>query len=121
MKKIVHLLMVFVFFFSLGLPLSYGAEGDTSDYIYEISTKFGRGVMNVVSSPFEIFCRTAQDMEDQGATGFFTGMGKGFMHFGHRLLVGVMEVGTFVIPMPPDLPSVCEDYDAGIEEVPGQV
>ena len=83
------------------------AEGTAGDYFSEIGTKFGRGLLNVVSSPAEIPCTMTTDMEDNAAAGFFTGFGKGTVFMLRRILVGATEVGTFMIPMGATLSPVC--------------
>jgi len=71
-----------------------------SDYRVGISQKFGRGILNLLSSPLEIPC----GIRDEGlGTGFF----KGIAFFLRRALVGATELGTFMIPMEATLPPVC--------------
>jgi hypothetical protein len=41
--------------------------------------------------------------------GGFTGFGKGTVFMLRRILVGVTEVGTFVIPMERTIPRVCSE------------
>ena len=93
-------------FFSLSV---YAAEETAGDYMVEIGTKFGRGLENVVTSPAEIPCTMADDMHESAATGFFTGFGKGTIFMLRRILVGVTEIGTFVIPMERTIPRVCSE------------
>lgn len=87
------------------------AQG-SADYSVEISQKFGRGLLNVLSSPFEIPCAIRDDVAGTGAGGAVTGLFKGVAFFARRLLVGVCEVGTFVIPMEATLPPVCAEKPA---------
>lgn len=98
-------------FLLLFLSLSvngYAAEATTGDYLTDISIKFGRGLENILTSPAEIPCAMADDMRETSAvTGFFTGLGKGTVFMLRRILVGVTEVGTFVIPMERTIPRVC--------------
>ena len=82
------------------------AEG-SADYSIEISQKFGRGLLNVISSPLEIPCAIRDDVSERGAAGAGTGFFKGIAFFARRVLVGVTEVGTFMIPMEETLPPVC--------------
>ena len=92
------------------LPLAVAAgEGTTGDYLKDIGTKFGRGLVNVVTSPVDIPCTMADEMADHPSTGFFTGFGKGAVFMLRRILVGVTEVGTFVIPMERTIPPVCHE------------
>lgn len=87
----------------------YSAEGTAGDYMAEIGTKLGRGLENIVTSPAEIPCTMADDMHESAAAGFFTGFGKGTVFMLRRILVGVTEVGTFVIPMERTIPRVCSE------------
>ena len=82
------------------------AENST-DYSIEISQKAGRGLLNALSSPLEIPCAIRDDVSEKGAVGVGTGLFKGFAFFVRRLLVGVTEFGTFMIPMEETLPPVC--------------
>jgi len=92
------------------LPMTaYSAEETAGDYLAGIGTKFGRGLENVVTSPAEIPCTMADDMHESAAAGFFTGFGKGTVFMLRRILVGVTEVGTFVIPMERTIPRVCSE------------
>ena len=103
--KLTILLTLFVL-----LPTSFvSAEGDASDYMYGIGTKFGRGLENVVTSFAEIPCTIHADMKDQGGSGFFPGLGMGTLYMLRRMLVGVTEVGTFFIPMERTIPRVCQE------------
>ncbi len=88
----------------------YAAEGTARDYLAEIGTKFGRGLENILTSPAEIPCTMAADMRETSAlSGFFTGFGKGTVFMLRRILAGVTEVGTFVIPMERTIPRVCTE------------
>lgn len=98
------ILASFVFNFSV---TALAGEGTTGDYLADIGTKFGRGLWNTVSSVAEIPCRISEDIKDQGGSGFFTGFGKGILWMLRRILNGVTEVGTFMIPMGPTIPPVC--------------
>ena len=96
MKRFLSLIAILSLVF---IPGSVYAGG-SADYMVEISSKFGNGLKNVLTSPAEIPCT----MRDDGPfTGFFKGTG--FML--RRILVGVTEVGTFMIPMEETLPPVC--------------
>ena len=99
------------FFLALfGFSLTVWADGETSgDVAKQVATKFGRGLWNVVSSPAEIPCTISDDMHQNAGTGFFTGFGKGIALMLRRILVGVTEVGTFMIPMEATIPPVCKN------------
>ena len=95
----------------LGPGPSAWAQGG-ADYSVEISQKFGRGLLNVLSSPLEIPCTLRDGVSERGAAGIGTGLFKGIAFFARRVLVGVTEVGTFMIPMEADLPAVCREKPA---------
>lgn len=98
-------LWVLVMVSTLALPTAF-AEGG-ADYTVEISEKFGRGLVNVLSSPLEIPCAIRDDSAERGAAGAVTGLFHGIILMARRILVGVTEVGTFVIPMEATIPKVC--------------
>lgn len=80
---------------------------ESADYGVGISQKFGRGLLNVVSSPLELPCAIRDEVSERGAAGVASGLFVGIAYFVRRVLVGVTEVGTFVIPMEETLPAVC--------------
>ena len=86
---------------------TYAGEGNFSDYMGEIGTKFGRGLFNVLSSPAEIPCRTSAAVKEGGGWNSIPGFGQGVVYMLRRMLVGVTEAGTFMIPMEATLPVVC--------------
>ena len=98
-------ILILSLFLSGGAPLAHAQGG--ADYGVEISTKLGRGLLNVVSSPLEIPCAIRDDYSDRGGAGIATGFFKGLAFFLRRLLVGATEAGTFMIPMEATLPPVC--------------
>jgi putative exosortase-associated protein (TIGR04073 family) len=106
-KKILTVVLATVFFWGIG-PASLFAESGV-DYSVEISQKFGRGIGNVLSSPLEIPCGIRDEVRERGAAGIGTGLFKGLALFARRVLVGVTEVGTFMIPMEATIPSVCAE------------
>lgn len=85
------------------------AQETAGDYFYNIGTKFGRGLLNVVTSPAELPCHIYDDVQDNAGTGAFTGFGKGVLFMLQRILVGVTEVGTFMIPAERTIPPVCQE------------
>ena len=63
--------------------------------------KLGRGVSNIVTSPFEIFYRIGKANDEKGPfAGFSWGLLDGLFRMGMRAVVGVYEVVTFPIPLP---------------------
>ena len=110
MRQRAHLFLITFLIISTGLTASVPAQEETAgDYFYGISTKFGRGLWNVISSPAEIPCTTKVEMDNKGGAGFLPGVGKGTLFMLRRILVGVTEVGTFVIPMERTIPEVCRE------------
>ena len=97
-----------------GLCFAETPEVETAgDYAMAMGTKIGRGLENVVTSPAEIPCTMSADMHrGNSLAGFFTGFGKGTAFFLRRVLVGVTEVGTFMIPMERTIPRVCSEPTA---------
>lgn len=98
------LLFLALIFISVAPPLQ--AES-SQDYIVGISQKLGRGVMNVLSSPLELPCTMRDNISEMGGTGVINGLALGIVFFARRLLVGVTETMTFVIPMGATLAPVC--------------
>ncbi len=90
-----------------GAGISWAGEETLGDTAVASGTKFVRGLGNVLSSPAEIPCTMAADIRDAGGIGALTGFGKGIVFMLRRILVGVDEVGTFIIPMEATLPAVC--------------
>ena len=105
MKKQLSNFLIIMAILGSVIPSAF-AEGG-ADYTVEISQKFGRGAVNLLSSPLEIPCAMRDDVSDKGPGGIGTGLFKGIALFLRRALVGVTEIGTFVIPMEETLPSVC--------------
>ena len=96
---------VLILLFSLMTPLGHAESG--MDYTVEISQKFGRGALNLLSSPLEIPCTIGSEVKDRGAAGSVTGFLRGIVFMARRIIVGSTEMMTFVIPMEETLPPVC--------------
>ena len=96
-----------VIFFLLFLLVTATVYAEGVDYSVEISQKVGRGLANALSSPLEIPCGIRDEVADRGGVGVVTGLFKGIGLFVRRLLVGVTELGTFMIPMEETLSAVC--------------
>jgi putative exosortase-associated protein (TIGR04073 family) len=102
-------------FLSVSVAPAY-AQSESADYGVGISTKFGRGLVNVLSSPAEIPCTIRDEVSERGAAGAGTGFFLGTWYFVRRALVGVTEVGTFMIPMEATIPPVCaKKAEAAVE------
>lgn len=100
----------------LSVPAAYAESG--VDYSVEISQKFGRGALNLLSSPLELPCTIRDDVSERGAPGVGTGLFRGLAFFLRRALVGVTEIGTFMIPMEETLPPVCAKKPAPAVQAP---
>ncbi len=94
--------------FFVTLKPGFAGEGMSGDYLADIGTKIGRGVGNIFTSPLEIPCTMGDDLVVRPAIGIFTGFGKGVLFMARRILIGVCEVGTFMIPAEPTIPPVCK-------------
>jgi putative exosortase-associated protein (TIGR04073 family) len=114
MKRTNLIFLALVFTMLLApLPQALAAEGTAGDYFRGIGKKFGRGFVNVVTSPAEIPCTTKNEMAEHPPTvGFFTGVGRGFVFMLRRSLVGATEMATFIIPMEATIPAVCTEGSA---------
>lgn len=99
---------LFVLVISLGWAGAGFAEETTGDYMSGMGSQFVRGLGNVITSPAEIPCTIGNEMSARPDVGFFTGFGKGTVFMLRRILVGVCEVGTFMIPSQAILPPVCK-------------
>ena len=110
MKNIKFLVLMAVILAAMTFmaPKSF-ADGETGgDYMRGMGANIGRGLWNIISSPAEIPCGIRDDMKVDANTGFFTGLGKGTWFMLRRILVGVDEIGTLMIPMERTLPNVCQ-------------
>lgn len=116
LKQVSCLAFLFIFLSNLVTPSARAESG--ADYSIEISQKFGRGLLNVLSSPLEIPCGIRDEVAERGTGGIGIGLFKGIALMARRILVGVTEAGTFMIPMPPTLPSVCaERPEPSVEKI----
>ena len=109
MKKWTSIVFMLLMMVAADISFAETPEVETAgDYAMAMGTKIGRGLENVVTSPAEIPCTMSADMHrGNSLAGFFTGLGKGTAFFLRRVLVGVTEVGTFMIPMERTIPRVC--------------
>lgn len=113
-RKIVFFLTVLLTVFSGMLVPGAKADGTAGDYFYDLGAQLGRGFENVLTSPAEIPCTMKTESKDKGGMGYLTGFGKGTLFMLRRMLVGVCEIGTFVIPAPRTLPPVCQEQKAAV-------
>ena len=91
MKKFVFCVIVLVMIFSLA--------GET--YADSPVTKLGRGIANVLTSPFELTKGMGDATRENGIfSGLTVGLLQGTVNIIKRAAVGVYEIGTFPIPLP---------------------
>ena len=93
MKRFISLLVIT----AVVLSFSSGAFAEGNGPL----EKLGRGVLNVVTSPAEIFTSVA---DNEAGTGMIAGKTHGFIegigNFGLKLLTGLVDVATFPLPWP---------------------
>ena len=109
-------LKIFAFFLVLAflfVPFAM-ADETVGDYFYSMGTQVGRGLENIVTSFAEIPCTIRTDMKEEGSSGFFVGLGMGPVYMLRRMLVGVLEVGTFFLPRDRTIPRVCQETKPGV-------
>jgi len=109
-RRNVHIALVLSLYITISLSTpAFAGEGTAGDYLGEIGTKFGRGLWNIVSSPAEVPCAIVSETDENPKSGFFPGLGKGTLFMLRRMIIGVTEVVTFVIPMERSIPPVCHE------------
>ena len=83
------------------------------------TTKLGRGLCNIVTSPFEIINQTTRTNESDGGFAAATvGVLKGAGWILGRAVVGVYETVTFMLPWPGDYGPILRDPEYFIENNP---
>ncbi len=112
MKKILAMVLLMAVSFS-GVP-AWAGEGTAGDYFTDMGKQLGRGVRDVVTSPAEIPCTMNTEIKSRGAgAGIFTGLGLGLVYMVKRIVIGVCDIGTFLIPRSePAQPVVCSKPQA---------
>jgi putative exosortase-associated protein (TIGR04073 family) len=110
MKRVTACLLAISVFLTALVPMTLAGDGGGWDYAVDISSKFGRGLTNIITSPAEIPCNVANEMDDMGPyKGFFPGLGLGVFKMGRRMFDGVLDIGTFIIPSnTEEMPYVCQ-------------
>ncbi len=111
MKRSVIFLMICSMLISFASFLPSAQAGSGWDYTVDISSKFGRGLTNILTGPVEIPCNMAEEMETSTYKGLAVGIGKGLYKMARRMFNGVTEIATFMIPGPADMPYVCQGRD----------
>ena len=98
-NKFLSVLILFLAVVFASCPQVFAGEGTAGDYFSDMGKQTGRGLLNIVTSPAEIPCTMSDDIHEKGAgTGIFTGFGKGLAFMVRRIVIGVSEIATFIIP-----------------------
>ena len=83
------------------------------------TTKLGRGLCNIVTSPMEVINQITRTNETDGGFAAATvGVLKGAGWTLGRALVGVYETATFMLPWPDDYGPILRDPEYFIENIP---
>ena len=83
------------------------------------ATKLGRGLCNIVTSPFEVINQTTRTNESDGGFAAATvGVLKGVGWTLGRAFVGVYETITFILPWPDDYGPILRDPEYFMENNP---
>jgi putative exosortase-associated protein (TIGR04073 family) len=110
------LLIGFIAVLLLG-TLTVQAASDDTPKGHNAIRKLGRGFANVLFGVIEVPNQITKATSQQGGAAIPYGVGKGFVRWIGRELVGVYEIATFAIPFPqgykpvmkPEFPN--EDYE----------
>lgn len=74
---------------------------DYSETSFAPFTKFGRGVINVILSPLEVYYQVRKmEKANNEWISWIGGIPKGLLFFPLRLVVGAYDIVTFPIPFP---------------------
>ena len=86
-------------------------------YCQDPIKKLGRGLCNVVTSPFELSEQIQRaNNQDGPMAGWTYGLLKGIGMMGVRAIVGVYEVATFPIPLPKEYKPILTDPEFIFED-----
>ena|SRR3989338_7252754 len=108
MKKILAIILIFSCAIGVATPL-YGDDA---------VKKLGRGMSNVITSPWEILEQMKRVNNSDGPIAAATvGVLKGIVMTGIRAAVGVYEVATFPIPFPRGYRPILRDPEFFFEEM----
>lgn len=83
-----------------------------ASYARNAGDKLQTGVINIVTSPYEILDSVMQDRTGKGfaagkSHGLLEGMGRAFS----KLVAGIIEVGTFPLPWPNDYKPILDNTE----------
>lgn len=80
--------------------------------------KLGRGICNVITSPFEIIEQIQRTNNSDGPYAAITyGVLKGVAMIGVRAVVGAYEIATFPIPLPRGYKPILKDPEFFFEDM----
>ena len=79
--------------------------------------KLGRGICNVTTFPLEMVKQTSDIANSDGPmAGATYGVLRGIGMMGARIIVGVYEIATFLVPVPPEYKPILTDPEFFLEE-----
>lgn len=79
----------------------FAAEEEKSEAITsKMAVKFGKGVVNIVTSPLEIPRQISSMTRDYGFPGFLIGPFSGALMTTYRAVIGATETALFMVPAP---------------------
>jgi len=107
MRKVVVLMIVAALVISSAGPVF--ADGPVK--------KLGRGISNILTSPFELVMGIGDATKENGVmAGLTWGVLKGILGIATRAVVGVYETATFPIPLPADYEPILTDPEFIFED-----
>ena len=106
-------------FVSITLALLFLATLSGSAFCDGATTKLGRGLANIVTSPMEVINQTTRTNATSGGIAAVTvGVLKGVGWTLGRAVVGVYETATFMLPWPNDYGPILRDPEYFLEDIP---
>ncbi len=106
-KRFVITVLIFIFVISLAVP---GYCGDPI-------RKLGRGICNVFTCPLEVVKQTSDVANSDGPmAGATYGVLKGIGMMAIRVVVGVYETATFLVPFPKEYKPILNNPEFFLEE-----
>jgi putative exosortase-associated protein (TIGR04073 family) len=103
-KPALYIVLLLLFFLTAGGAWGQDQEQSTNNGQLHGIARFGRGVVNIISSPLELLAQPyarASYRDEQSNNqfavlgGFFEGIPMGFVYFGWRLGAGFYDMFTF--------------------------
>ena len=95
MKRFKFLMSLAVFFVAMNIAIPHA-------HAHSMLRKFGRGLLNIATSPLEIFLQPVRVwvIDRSGPAGSFAGIFQGVGFTLGRALAGVYDLFTFPVPIP---------------------